>query len=150
MNQKNTHLNSKINCTTGRNSRKRKHRIIIGGAFSFVFQFLDVFETVDTPILVVPGTTKFMVSDRSKNRNDPIVRRDESLFGDRQPVIYFVHPVRSSIRILQITTKHHKINIMSHRLNIGFTKFIDRKSTRLNSSHVAISYAVFCLKKKKQ
>src|SRR5699024_11446384 len=27
---------------------------------------------------------------------------------------------------------------------------IDRKSTRLNSSHVSISYAVFCLKKKKQ
>src|SRR5207253_8298118 len=31
----------------------------------------------------------------------------------------------------------------SHRVS-------DRKSTRLNSSHVAISYAVFCLKKKKQ
>src|SRR5439155_930666 len=28
--------------------------------------------------------------------------------------------------------------------------FVDRKSTRLNSSHVAISYAVFCLKKKKK
>src|SRR5437870_10853403 len=28
--------------------------------------------------------------------------------------------------------------------------FGDRKSTRLNSSHVAISYAVFCLKKKKK
>src|SRR5690625_5907200 len=28
--------------------------------------------------------------------------------------------------------------------------FEDRKSTRLNSSHVAISYAVFCLKKKKK
>src|SRR5690606_42136702 len=27
---------------------------------------------------------------------------------------------------------------------------LDRKSTRLNSSHVKISYAVFCLKKKKQ
>src|SRR5699024_11649512 len=27
-------------------------------------------------------------------------------------------------------------------------KWIDRKSTRLNSSHVSISYAVFCLKKK--
>src|SRR5690554_7455042 len=27
---------------------------------------------------------------------------------------------------------------------------IDRKSTRLNSSHVRISYAVFCLKKKKK
>src|SRR5258708_22281487 len=29
-------------------------------------------------------------------------------------------------------------------------KFLDRKSTRLNSSHQIISYAVFCLKKKKQ
>src|SRR2546429_2845323 len=28
--------------------------------------------------------------------------------------------------------------------------FVDRKSTRLNSSHGYISYAVFCLKKKKQ
>src|ERR1035438_10585997 len=30
-----------------------------------------------------------------------------------------------------------------------FTQDIDRKSTRLNSSHLGISYAVFCLKKKK-
>src|SRR5690349_22366708 len=29
-------------------------------------------------------------------------------------------------------------------------RFLDRKSTRLNSSHVEISYAVFCLKKKKK
>src|SRR5207253_192952 len=28
------------------------------------------------------------------------------------------------------------------------SRHVDRKSTRLNSSHVAISYAVFCLKKK--
>src|SRR3712207_7558172 len=33
----------------------------------------------------------------------------------------------------------------------GFAYFLeDRKSTRLNSSHANISYAVFCLKKKKQ
>src|SRR3712207_7109519 len=31
----------------------------------------------------------------------------------------------------------------------SFAKKIDRKSTRLNSSHANISYAVFCLKKKK-
>src|SRR5258708_26959786 len=30
-----------------------------------------------------------------------------------------------------------------------FAKMLDRKSTRLNSSHQIISYAVFCLKKKK-
>src|SRR5437870_13637260 len=33
---------------------------------------------------------------------------------------------------------------------LGIFHLLDRKSTRLNSSHVAISYAVFCLKKKKQ
>src|SRR5438132_7484527 len=32
---------------------------------------------------------------------------------------------------------------------IGFGALADRKSTRLNSSHTVISYAVFCLKKKK-
>src|SRR5256885_10327539 len=31
-----------------------------------------------------------------------------------------------------------------------FDLHLDRKSTRLNSSHLVISYAVFCLKKKKQ
>src|SRR5690349_23584969 len=33
---------------------------------------------------------------------------------------------------------------------VQITPSIDRKSTRLNSSHVEISYAVFCLKKKKK
>src|SRR3712207_7403648 len=38
-------------------------------------------------------------------------------------------------------------------VGLGLTVFVDikdRKSTRLNSSHANISYAVFCLKKKKQ
>src|SRR5437870_9132459 len=45
-------------------------------------------------------------------------------------------------------------NLASHLASqpttgLGFIKqALDRKSTRLNSSHVAISYAVFCLKKK--
>src|SRR5256886_11676368 len=34
--------------------------------------------------------------------------------------------------------------------NRGATRRQDRKSTRLNSSHSQISYAVFCLKKKKK
>src|SRR3989442_9240442 len=34
--------------------------------------------------------------------------------------------------------------------NFSLLHLIDRKSTRLNSSHVRISYAVFCLKKKKK
>src|SRR2546422_9428966 len=39
------------------------------------------------------------------------------------------------------------LNVVLHRLNIDH---VDRKSTRLNSSHGYISYAVFCLKKKKK
>src|SRR5438132_2569130 len=35
-------------------------------------------------------------------------------------------------------------------LDISGLFFLDRKSTRLNSSHTVISYAVFCLKKKKK
>src|SRR5690242_435226 len=31
---------------------------------------------------------------------------------------------------------------------VGYGRGLDRKSTRLNSSHMSISYAVFCLKKK--
>src|SRR5690606_41646913 len=38
---------------------------------------------------------------------------------------------------------------MGRRPALGFGAASDRKSTRLNSSHVKISYAVFCLKKKK-
>src|SRR3989442_7105691 len=37
----------------------------------------------------------------------------------------------------------------AHFLRVGERTMADRKSTRLNSSHVRISYAVFCLKKKK-
>src|SRR2546430_13612752 len=36
-----------------------------------------------------------------------------------------------------------------HVSPLGIVRSLDRKSTRLNSSHSQISYAVFCLKKKK-
>src|SRR5256885_9736874 len=35
-----------------------------------------------------------------------------------------------------------------YKKTMGETGFLDRKSTRLNSSHLVISYAVFCLKTK--
>src|SRR5690625_6719632 len=49
---------------------------------------------------------------------------------------------------------HEHASINAHKPGIragrycGIERNLDRKSTRLNSSHVAISYAVFCLKKK--
>src|SRR5437899_9546614 len=38
---------------------------------------------------------------------------------------------------------------VNRELDLYLQQQIDRKSTRLNSSHLGISYAVFCLKKKK-
>src|SRR2546426_1841127 len=45
--------------------------------------------------------------------------------------------------------KRHKARQRSCRAT-GRRRVRDRKSTRLNSSHLVISYAVFCLKKKKE
>src|SRR5690625_6824399 len=47
------------------------------------------------------------------------------------------------------TPHTRKCHRMPGKSNIYLIKR-DRKSTRLNSSHVAISYAVFCLKKKQE
>src|SRR5688572_32180576 len=40
--------------------------------------------------------------------------------------------------------------VTAHAVFVPWKHFLDRKSTRLNSSHSQISYAVFCLKKKKK
>src|SRR5438067_3942608 len=44
----------------------------------------------------------------------------------------------------------HRLGRGDARGGLSTEPMKDRKSTRLNSSHVSISYAVFCLKKKKQ
>src|SRR5690606_40703985 len=64
-------------------------------------------------------------------------------FGDQGFVFgaaaeIFIHGTDQLVLVLQ----HHGLQT----LQVGNT---DRKSTRLNSSHVKNSYAVFCLKKKK-
>src|SRR2546430_638171 len=54
----------------------------------------------------------------------------------------------NSLSIL-LTVVFHEFKIGIGKIPPNFHKIIDRKSTRLNSSHSQISYAVFCLKKKK-
>src|SRR2546426_6458385 len=53
--------------------------------------------------------------------------------------------VAEDVALAQAYVRHHLDIFLTHGL-----EFIDRKSTRLNSSHLVISYAVFCLKKKKK
>src|SRR5690625_2035033 len=47
-----------------------------------------------------------------------------------------------------LEVEEQDVNITDEDVNEALESERDRKSTRLNSSHVAISYAVFCLKKK--
>src|SRR2546430_13344786 len=60
---------------------------------------------------------------------------------NRLPARHPVSLLREPVKATQIVHRHD-----CHRAG----KLIDRKSTRLNSSHSQISYAVFCLKKKKK
>src|SRR5699024_12034564 len=59
--------------------------------------------------------------------------------------------VKSTInKYLHLATVKKKSYFLSYFDNNSSIQIKDRKSTRLNSSHVSISYAVFCLKKKQK
>src|SRR5688572_32078508 len=77
-----------------------------------------------------PYTTLF----RSRRRviNQTLHRRDAPRYRCRAKL--------PSMFARSVESRHHRPDDQSE----------DRKSTRLNSSHSQISYAVFCLKKKKQ
>src|SRR5437868_11131340 len=72
----------------------------------------------------------------------PILGAGEHVLHAEHEKHAFMHPVGGRV---EEEARDHLIIVGKHRENgpIG-----DRKSTRLNSSHVSISYAVFCLKKK--
>src|SRR2546430_12387332 len=78
-----------------------------------------------------PYTTLF----RSLKYDDPSLQVRVLVVDDHEPFRRFVSSTLENQPNLQI---------------IGEAQDGDRKSTRLNSSHSQISYAVFCLKKKKK
>src|SRR5205814_4366156 len=51
---------------------------------------------------------------------------------------------------LRLEEKRAGVPVGERLLHVRERGSVDRKSTRLNSSHLGISYAVFCLKKKKK
>src|SRR5205814_7440643 len=58
-------------------------------------------------------------------------------------------PAENSPRAVACPTRPRGYRAVRRSRRAAATKGRDRKSTRLNSSHLGISYAVFCLKKKK-
>src|SRR5690625_1588941 len=100
-----------------------------------------------------------VVIDESHNfRNNPPVKDRKTRYQKlMQDVIK--SGVQTKVLMLSATPVNNKMNDIKNQIafiteekdaalqDVGIK---DRKSTRLNSSHVAISYAVFCLKKKKK
>src|SRR5690625_6514567 len=85
----------------------------------------------------LPGIPNFIwtLMDEAKEKNDRVL---EAL--EQQPLdIVEVQKALTSAK-----------NAVANAMENTNVMIEDRKSTRLNSSHVAISYAVFCLKKKKK
>src|SRR2546426_4425031 len=68
----------------------------------------------------------------------------------RRPPRSTLFPYTTLFRSPRLRAKHRagRLPLSRRRKNLGESS--DRKSTRLNSSHLVISYAVFCLKKKKK
>src|SRR5690349_24112941 len=60
-------------------------------------------------------------------------------------------PAEDALQVVYMGCGRQRITSSLTLANFALSaSLIDRKSTRLNSSHVEISYAVFCLKKKKR
>src|SRR5438034_5286622 len=84
-----------------------------------------------------------------------LARKDDKILDLQQRVSYLEQKVNKKLvsRLLFVELK--SVNSVLDTLNNCFYEIdengdydVDRKSTRLNSSHTVISYAVFCLKKK--
>src|SRR3712207_7037644 len=84
-----------------------------------------------------PYTTLFRSPDPMKPRGDP------------RSIADVIEEHRVEFERLIGRYVSGKIGYMSRPFPKFARKMSDRKSTRLNSSHANISYAVFCLKKKK-
>src|SRR2546430_11331216 len=68
---------------------------------------------------------------------------------DALPILYSLDPLEDP-RWAEFVQRHPRASVFHTPGWLEALRRTDRKSTRLNSSHSQISYAVFCLKKKKK
>src|SRR3712207_8657024 len=81
----------------------------------------------------------------------PVLRHQVGMVGGRERqatvlVLGRVAPLAQDLDHQRVGLPDGRARLV-HEAELGLTPALDRKSTRLNSSHANISYAVFCLKK---
>src|SRR5256885_2854481 len=93
-----------------------------------------------------PRSTLFPYTTLFRSGRDVVVGEVDHL---RHPehVLVVLHP---PLHRTELDVADDVVDGQQPRVAVGRGDLADRKSTRLNSSHLVISYAVFCLKKKKQ
>src|SRR5256885_8127758 len=93
---------------------------------STLFPYTTLFRSRDMPLIDLDG---LRIHYQQKGRGEDVV---------------LLHAVTGNLSIWLFS---NLMGVLAEEFRV--TAFEDRKSTRLNSSHLVISYAVFCLKKKK-
>src|SRR5437899_9127599 len=79
----------------------------------------------------------------------PCVPITSFFFNDTATTAIYTLSLHDALPIFHFPLIEPNVRYLRIRLSDRHSCFRDRKSTRLNSSHLGISYAVFCLKKKK-
>src|SRR5438445_5833550 len=105
------------------------------------------------PLPLIPLLHRLRESSRRNQRvPEDAVRRDEQRVESQGPPQLLHRRGAAPSREIDATEQqmHRRIVRMYRAGLLGRIDLADRKSTRLNSSHANISYAVFCLKKKKK
>ena len=91
------------------------------------------------------GTLNLLEAMRHKGVNKMVLASTSSLYAGQEMPFVETLPVNTPISPYAASKKAAEVMAYSYHYLYGLE---DRKSTRLNSSHKPISYAVFCLKKK--
>src|SRR5256885_11834489 len=97
-----------------------------------------------------PRSTLFPYTTLSRSHAESAMSRNDAEF--RSPP-RTEHPIERTVDALIIGAGQAGLGTAYHLTRESAARVLvleDRKSTRLNSSHLVISYAVFCLKKKKK
>src|SRR5205807_6701673 len=104
---------------------------------TFIFFFLLIRPPPNSTLF--PYTTLFRSTNSSLIGIDLVILKGQTKLTKQRKVTYMrkTSATMRSAYMVKCETK-------------SFVSNTDRKSTRLNSSHLVISYAVFCLKKKKK
>src|SRR5436853_4995421 len=118
--------------------------VIVGGGFA----------GLSAALLLGRSRRRVLVSDTGKTRN-AVAQESHGFFTrDGATPAELVRIGREQLRpyetveLCSVGVKSAKAHSKGFEITLDDETRIDRKSTRLNSSHLGISYAVFCLKKK--